>query len=90
MDWRTITVSVDAEVYLSDIKDDVLKALDNEELRAELRNRELDDFVRSEKYHVLEKLYFSPDDLYRHLCDIADCGYHEPKDSLLNKLKDLM
>lgn len=24
------------------------------------------------------------------LCDIVGCGYHEPKDSLLNKLKDLM
>jgi hypothetical protein len=43
-----------------------------------------------DKYHIIDKLYHNSDDLYRHLCDIVGVGYHEPKDSLLNKLKDMI
>ena len=91
MDWRSITVSAEVDIYLKDVKDDVLRMLESEELIEELRNR--DDYYdekESEKYHMLDKHYASPDDIRRHLCDIVGCGYHEPIDSLLNKLKDLL
>ena len=39
---------------------------------------------------MIPKDYVSPDKLYRYLCDIVGVGYHEPKDSLLNKLKDMI
>jgi hypothetical protein len=35
-------------------------------------------------------MFFNKDELYRHLCDIVGCGYHEPKQSDLDKLKDMM
>lgn len=91
MDWRTITVSAEVEVYLKDVKEDVLSMVDSEELIDVLRKRDaFYDEKKSEKYHVLEKLYFNSDSLKRHLCDIVGVGYHEPKDSLLNKLKDML
>ena len=31
MDWRTITVDTEVDIYIKDIKDEVLKKLDNEE-----------------------------------------------------------
>ena len=39
-------------------------------------------------YHVLRELFYSSDDLYRHLCDICETSYHEPIDSLLQNLKN--
>jgi hypothetical protein len=90
MDWRSITVNAECEIYLKDVKDEVLEMLDNEELIEELNNREVNYEDKSEKYHMIPKDYVSPDKLYRYLCDIVGCGYHEPKDSLLNKLKDMM
>lgn len=91
MDWRTITVSAEVEVYLRDVKEDVLSMVDSEELIDILRKRDAYyDEKKSEKYYVLDKLYFNSDDLKRHLCDIANCSYHEPIDSLLNKIRDLL
>ena len=90
MDWRSITVDAEVDVYLKDIKDEVLEMLDNDELIEELVKRDVNYEEHSEKYHMIPKDYVSPDKLYRYLCDIVGCGYHEPKESLLNKLKDMM
>lgn len=90
MDWRIITVNTDVDIDLRDIKDEVLGMLDNDELIEELVKRDVICEEQSEKYHMIPKDYVSPDKLYRYLCDIVGCGYHEPKDSLLNKLKDMM
>lgn len=90
MDWRSITVSAEVDIYLRDIKDEVLEMLDNDELIMELKKRDVDYMETSEKYHMLDKLYASPSDIYRHICDIVGVGYYEPKDSLLNKLKDMI
>ena len=90
MDGRCITVSAEVDIYLHDIKDEVLEMLDNDELIEELKKRDVNYEEKSEKYHMLDKLYASPSDIYRHLCDIVGVGYHEPKDSLLNKLKDMI
>ena len=80
MDWRSITVSAEVDIYLHDIKDEVLEMLDNDELIEELSKRDVKYEETSEKYHML----------YRYLCDIVGVGYHEPIDSLLNKLKDMI
>lgn len=90
MDWRSITVEAEVEIYLKDVKDEVLSKLDTKELIDELKERDICYEEKSEKYCMLDKLYASPDDIRRHLCDIAGVGYHEPKDSLLNKLKDMI
>ena len=93
MGYKSITVETEVTIDLKDIKDEVLEMLDNEELIKELNARkvEFDNHPDNRnEYHILNKLYHMKDDLYRHLCDICDCGYHEPKDSLLNKLKDMM
>jgi hypothetical protein len=90
MDWRSITVEAECEIYLKDVKDKVLGMLSDDELIEELIERDVNYEAKSEKCHMLDKLYASPTDIYRHLCDIVGCGYHEPKDSLLNKLKDMI
>lgn len=90
MDWRSITVEAECEIYLKDVKDEVLEMLDNDELIEELSKRDVKYEETSEKYHMIPKDYVSPDKLYRYLCDIVGVGYHEPKDSLLNKLKDMI
>lgn len=92
MSYKSITVEAEVDINLKDIKDEVLEMLDNDELIEELNARkvEFDNTDNSNKYHILNKLYHTKYDLYRHLCDICDCSYYEPKDSLLNKLKDLM
>lgn len=90
MDWRSITLNTEVGICLRDIKDDVLEMPDNDELIEELVKRNVKYEEQSEKYHMIPKDYVSPYKLYRYLCDIVGCGYHEPKDSLLNKLKDMM
>ena len=92
MDYKSITVEAEVKIDLRDIKDEVLEMLDNDELIEELNARkvEFNNPDNRNKYHILNKLYHTKDDLYRHLCDICDCGYYEPKDSLLNKFKDMM
>lgn len=90
MDWRTITVDTEVDIYIKDVKDEVLKKLDNDELIEELNSREVSYEEQSEKYHLIPKGYVSPHKLYRYLCDIVGCGYHEPKQSVLDKLKDMI
>lgn len=90
MDWRSITVNTDVDIDLRDIKDEVLEMLDNDELIEELVKRDVNYEEQSEKYHMIPKDYVSPDKLYRYLCDIVGCGYHEPKQSVLDKLKDMI
>lgn len=92
MGYKSITVETEVKIDLEDIKDEVLETLDNDELIEELNSRkvEFDNPDNGNEYHIPNKLYHTKDDLYRHLCDICDCGYYEPKDSLLNKLKDMM
>lgn len=90
MDWRSITVSAEVDIYLHDIKDEVLDMLDKDELIEELSKRDVNYEETSEKYHMIPKHYVSPYELYRYLCDIVGVGYHESKDSLLNKLKDMI
>lgn len=86
--FKTITINVEAKVDL----DEVLSEITTDDLIKELdaRGEEFDNTDNEDEYHILNKLYHTKDDLYRHLCDICDCGYHEPKDSLLNKLKDMI
>jgi hypothetical protein len=86
--FKTITVDVEAEVDLEDILSKITTDDLIEELNA--REEEFDNPDNRNEYHILNKLYHTKDDLYRHLCAICDCDYHEPKDSLLNKLKDMM
>ena len=90
MDWRTITVSAEVDVYLKDIAGEVLSMVDTNDLISELSERDVKVELESENYHMLHKLYASPQDIYRHICDIVGVGYYEPKDSLLNKLKYLI
>lgn len=42
----------------------------------------------SHDYHCLDKIFYTKDDLYRHLCDICETSYHEPVDKLLENLKN--
>lgn len=89
--FDTISVYADVEIELDDVKNEVLRRCSIEELVDALANKEVNwDIMNNLEHHVLDKLYHSKDDLYRHLCDIAGVGYHEPKESLLNKIKDLM
>ena len=92
MDYRRITVKPEVSIDLEDIKDEVLEMLDNDELIEELNARkvEFDNPDNRNKYHVINRLYHTKADVDGQLFDICDCGYNEPKDSLLNKLKDIM
>lgn len=86
--FKTINLDVEVEVDLEEVlskitTDDLIEELDS-------RGAEFDSPENREKYHILDKLYHNERDLYEHLCDICDCGYHEPKESLLNKLRELM
>lgn len=85
------TISVEVEV--DDIKYDVLQAITDEELLEELEERDKLKYrnkVYTGELLAIDALYASKTDLYQHLCDIAECGYNEPKDSLLSKIKDLL
>lgn len=42
----------------------------------------------SHEYHCLDKIFYTKDDLYRHIADICETSYHEPIDSLLQNLKN--
>ena len=90
MDWRTITVSAEVDIYLKDVAGEVLSMVDTDDLIAELSERDVKVELESKKYHMIPKDYFNAYELKRHLCDIVGVGYHEPKDSLLNKIKDLL
>ena len=86
--FKTITIDVVAEVDI----EEVLSKITTDSLIAELdaREEEFDNPDNRDKYHILDKLYAQPSDIYRHLCDIVGVGYHEPKQSLLNKLNDML
>ena len=88
----TIYVNVDIDV------DDIIGDIDTEDLIDELESRgyeivkekEEEDVSNGNKAFLINRMFFNKHELYRHLCDICDCGYHEPKESLLNKIKDLL
>ena len=42
----------------------------------------------SHDYHCLDKIFYTKDDLYRHIANICETSYHEPIDSLLQNLKN--
>ena len=42
----------------------------------------------SHDYHCLDKIFYTKDDLYRHIADICETSYHEPVDKLLENLKN--
>ena len=42
----------------------------------------------SRDYNCLDKIFYTKDDLYRHIADICETSYHEPIDSLLQNLKN--
>ena len=82
----TVTIYTDIEVDV----DDVLSEIASDTLVEELESRNV-DFAMTEKsndYHILKKIFYSKDDLYRHLCDICETSYHEPVDKLLENLKE--
>ena len=86
--FKTITIDVEAEVDI----EEVLSKITTDSLIAELdaREEEFDNPDNRDKYHILDKLYYNKQDLYELLCDIVGVGYYTPKDSLLNKLKDMI
>ena len=90
MGYKSITVDTSVNIDLIDIKYDVLDLLESKDLIKELHKRGVNYEDQSDKYHMIPKDYVSPDKLYRYLCDIVGCGYHEPKQSVLDKLKDMM
>lgn len=82
----TVTIFSDIDVNV----DYVLAELDSDDLIEELeaRNICLTDIAMSNDYHILKKVFYSKDDLYRHLADICETSYHEPVDKLLENLKE--
>lgn len=82
----TVTIFSDIEVNV----DDVLSELDSDGLIKELESRNIDltDSAMSNDYYILKKVFYSKDELYRHIADICETSYHEPIDSLLQNLKD--
>lgn len=78
--------------------DDIIDEIESSDMIDELESRgykvisELDEEIEetpSEPFTFTDT-FFNSDQLYRHLCDIVGCGYHEPKQSVLDKLKDMM
>ena len=41
MDWRSITVEAEVDIYLKDVKGEVLEMLDNDKLIEELSRRDV-------------------------------------------------
>lgn len=82
----TVAIFSDIEVNV----DDVLSELDSNVLIEELESRNIDltNTGMNNDYYILKKIFYSKDDLYRHIADICDTSYHEPIDSLLQNLKD--
>ena len=81
---RYISIDVDVE--------DIIGEIDNEDLIGELTSRgyEIKSDDEEKRPFIITGNFFNSDQLYRHLCDIVGCGYHEPKRSVLDKLKDMM
>ena len=87
-----ITVNTDVDIYVSDIIDEIPTddLIDELETRGYIILNEEDKVSNENKAFLRIRDFFNSDELYRHLCDICDCGYHEPKDSLLDKIKNLL
>lgn len=84
---------ISVDIDFDDIKHEAISMYTDEELIEELERRDklhMRNKISSGEALTIDALYYSKDDLYRHLCDIASCGYHEPKDSLLDKIKGLL
>ena len=82
----TVTIYTDIEVDV----DDVLSEIASDILVEELESRNV-DFAMTEKsndYYILKKIFYSKDDLYRHIADICETSYHESVDKLLENLKE--
>lgn len=75
---------------------EVLGNADTYDIISEIESRgyevikEGDDTSNENKAFMINRMFFNKDELYRHLCDIVGCGYHEPKQIVLDKLKDMM
>ena len=82
----TVTIFSDIDIDV----DDVLAELDSDDLIKELESRNIDltNSTMSNDYHILKKIFYSKDELYRHIADICETSYHEPIDSLLQNLKN--
>lgn len=74
---------------------DVIGDIETSDLIEELESRgysifsELDIIegdIQSEPFTINNDIYNSTQ-LYRHLCDIVGCGYHEPRGGVLERLK---
>ena len=82
----TVTIFSDIDIDV----EDVLSELDSNVLVEELESRNIDltNTGMSNDYYMLKKVFYSKDDLYRHLADICETSYHESIDSLLQNLKN--
>jgi hypothetical protein len=76
--------------------DDIIDEIESSDMIEELESRgyeikSYDEVDEEEKrpFTVTGKC-FNSYQLHRHLCDIVGCGYHEPKQSVLDKLKEMM
>lgn len=87
--FNTITVEVD----LDDVKWAVLANCSVEDLKEALEEKEAEyvaDFVNNPTHPNYFIISNSPsqNQLYRHLCDLAGCGYCETKEKVLEQIKD--
>jgi hypothetical protein len=86
-----INIDVDVDDFISDIESSDM--IDELESRGYKVISELDEEIEatpSKPFTVNDDVYYNAYDLYRHLCDIVGCGYHEPKDGVLNRLRDML
>lgn len=85
-----INIDIDVDDFIGDIKSSDM--IDELESRGYKVIQGLDEEIEetpSEPFTFTDT-FFNSYQLYRHLCDIVGCGYYEPKDSLLDKLKDMI
>lgn len=79
---------VNVDIYV----DDIISDIDTDEMVVELQSRgyEVTEKNSTPSCFMLRKDYFSKDELYRHLCDIAEVGYYTDKNTLIENIKDLL
>lgn len=85
-----VNIDVNVDDFISDIESSDM--IDELESRGYKVISELDEEIEetpSEPF-TFSDTFFNSDQLYRHLCDIVGCGYHEPKDGVLNRLRDML
>ena len=93
-----IEVEIDVDDLIEEYEDEIVGSIPDDDLEEECESRgwyvDKDGFSPDENqenlsdYHCLDKIFYTKDDLYRHLCDICETSYHEPIDSLLQNLKN--